>query len=428
MRERDFSNTGRDNRRSLKSKLLLVSVIALLFSFTFAETGPLNLIYTNGQIIQSETSTTFEFDVQAYMSNTGDVIGDGMIYVQYPVDMFGDLAVISNKVTVRKTGILAETIPGMGFDLYRLVNIADTYSNVFAVTFSANYSSSDLKSYYKSVSSDPAAPSDFLHIVMDISGLIQGSVLFPENIAGYNTLFYNYEFDLLADGLDLSQAVEVIGNNDTPVITPDDPIEEPDVEPVYAGSVTLERFTTVLKKGEVELAWKTNTEKNLVEYMIERSDNSTEYSEISRTTTLGSTRKSNSYKVNDNMVIPGTSYTYRLSAIDENGISEVLATQEIVVQASRKKIIETEDFALEASYPNPFNPSFTVPFSIMTAQDVNIRLYNMSGEVVATIASGYYNSGDYNVHVDAGHLASGIYLLRAQINGQQATQKMLLVK
>jgi len=411
-------------------KKLLVSLFLLLFiSFAFSETGQIHIIYANGSLNVGENSSTYEFDVQAYISDGSDVIGDGMIYVKYPKNIFGELAYSNNKISVQKTGILSETLTGITMNLYRLVNITDTYSDVFAITFESFTNSSDLKQYYKPLSSDPSQPSDLLHIIMNVSTLEQGSILFPGTIPGIDMLYYDYEFETFSGGLELSQANEAINYNNTNPEDPNvEPEEEPEEEPVFSGSVELSRFIVASKKGIVKLAWTVASETNLLEYILERSENLMDYNEISRVSIKSSKNNKNTYKANDLMVLSGMSYTYRLLAVDENGISQVIGTKNLSVSANRKSILETEEFALEASYPNPFNPSFTVPFSIQTAQDVNIRLYNMSGEIVAIVASGQYSSGEYNIHVSGDNLASGVYLLRAQVNGEQATQKMLLVK
>lgn len=429
MRERDFSGSRHDKKEFQMKKLIVCLFLVLLVSFAFSETGQIHMIYTNGSLNVGENSSTYEFDVQAYMTEGSDVIGDGMVYVKYPANIFGELVSMNNKVTVQKTGILSGTIADYGIDLYRLVNITDTYSNVFAVTFSSCTNSASNKQYFNSISSNPSAPSDLLHITMDISTLDEGSLSFPTSIPGIDMLFYDYELETFSGGLELSQANEAIVYNNT---EPEEPNIEPDVEPeeepVFTGSVELNKFTAASKKGIVKLAWTVESETNLLEYVLERSENLMDYNEISRVSIKSSHNNKNTYRANDLMVLSGISYTYRLLAVDENGISQAIGTKSISVSANRKNILETEEFALEASYPNPFNPSFTVPFSIQTTQDVDIRLYNMSGEVVATVANGHYSPGEYKIHVSGDNLASGVYLLRAKVNGEQATQKMLLVK
>jgi len=421
MRERDFSGS-RHIKKEVQMKKLIVCLFLILFvSFAFSETGQIHMIYANGSLNVGENSSTYEFDVQAYMTEGSDVIGDGMVYVKYPVSIFGELVSMNNKVTVQKTGLLSETFTGTTMDLYKLVNVTDTYSDVFAITFSSFTNSSDLKSYYTALSSDPSSPSDLLHITMHISNLQNGSLSFPSSIPGINMLYYDYELETFSGGLELGQANEVITHTQT------EP-EEPEEEPVFTGSVELNKFIGASKKGVVKLAWTVASETNLLEYVVERSENLTDFNEIYRVSVKPSHNNKNTYKANDLMALSGISYTYRLLAVDGNGISQVIGTKTISVSANRKSILETEEFALEASYPNPFNPSFTVPFSIQTAQDVDIRLYNMSGEVVATVANGHYSPGEYNIHVSGDNLASGVYLLRAQVNGEQATQKMLLVK
>ena len=409
-------------------KLTVGLFFVILASFALSETGQIHVMFSNGVLNENEDSNTYEFDVQAYMTDGTDVIGDGMIYVQYPVDIFGDLAVLNNKVTVEKTGVLTGTIANYGIDLYNLVNITDTYSNVFAVTFGSNTNSSAFKEYFTSISTDPAFPSDLLHITMMVSSLDNGNIFFPTSIPGINNLYYDYEMETFSGGLDLTQAKQAINYINTPTITPGEIVEDPIEEPVYTGSVELNRFDVTLKKSTVEVAWRVSAENNLLEYSVERSDNSTNYVEVARVNAVSAKNNFNSYKTNDTMIIPGKTYTYRLLAVDKSGLSEIIATQELTLRLKHHSILETEEFSMQASYPNPFNPSFTVPFSIQTAQDVDIKLYNMSGEVVSVVANGYYTSGEYNIHVSGDKLASGIYLLRAQVNGQQATQKMLLVK
>ena len=428
MRERDFFKQTNCTKGVQMKKLTVGLFLALMVSFALSETGQIHLIYSNGTINETESTQRFEFDIQAYMTDGSDVIGDGMVYIQYPTDMFGQHAILNNKVTVEKTGILSGMIADYGVDLYRIVNITDTYSNVFAITFCSNTNSNDFKQYFSSISTDPMLPSDLLHVTMDISTLQNGNISFPTSIPGINSLYYDFEIEPFSGGLDLTFANEAIIYNETPIIIPEDELEDPVEETVFAGNVELNRFSVTMKKSHVELTWRVSSEENLIEYIVERSQDATNYMEISRVSTMSSKNNFSNYSTSDNMVIPGMIYTYRLLAVDQNGLTKIIGTQDIKLKEKRNSILDTEEFSLTASYPNPFNPSFTVPFSIKTAQDVDIRLYNMAGEVVSVVANGYYTSGEYNIHVSGDKLASGIYLLRAQVNGQQATQKMLLVK
>ena len=85
------------------------------------------------------------------------------------------------------------------------------------------------------------------------------------------------------------------------------------------------------------------------------------------------------------------------------------------------------------NYPNPFNPSTTIKFSVSRAADVNISVFSSTGELVATLASGNVLPGNYSAKWDATNVASGMYFYRmtATVNGVQTvnlTKKMMLVK
>ncbi|MBO6792514.1 MAG: T9SS type A sorting domain-containing protein [Balneolaceae bacterium] len=93
---------------------------------------------------------------------------------------------------------------------------------------------------------------------------------------------------------------------------------------------------------------------------------------------------------------------------------------------------ETEDspevFALEQNYPNPFNPSTTISYSVQEAGAVNISVYNLMGQKVATLVNETKAAGQYNVRWNAAGAASGMYYYRLEAGGQSITRKMTLIK
>ncbi len=93
---------------------------------------------------------------------------------------------------------------------------------------------------------------------------------------------------------------------------------------------------------------------------------------------------------------------------------------------------ETEEspalFALEQNYPNPFNPSTTISYSVQEAGVVNISVYNLMGQKVATLVDETKAAGQYNVRWNAAGAASGMYYYRLEAGGQSITRKMTLIK
>ena len=85
-------------------------------------------------------------------------------------------------------------------------------------------------------------------------------------------------------------------------------------------------------------------------------------------------------------------------------------------------------FSLSDAYPNPFNPTTTMKLTMPVAGDMQVSVYNLLGQVVATLASGYMEASTYTLTWDAADVASGIYFVKAQADGITTTQKLMLVK
>ena len=88
----------------------------------------------------------------------------------------------------------------------------------------------------------------------------------------------------------------------------------------------------------------------------------------------------------------------------------------------------TPEFKLSAAYPNPFNPTTTIDFSVAKAGYASVTVYNLMGQVVGVLMDGIVDADTYNLTWNAQHLSSGVYMIKAESNGQVATQKIMLLK
>ena len=80
------------------------------------------------------------------------------------------------------------------------------------------------------------------------------------------------------------------------------------------------------------------------------------------------------------------------------------------------------------NYPNPFNPTTNIEFSIPKSEFVTLKVYNILGEEVATLASERLAAGKYKYDWDASRLASGVYLYRIQADDFVESKKMVLLR
>lgn len=87
-----------------------------------------------------------------------------------------------------------------------------------------------------------------------------------------------------------------------------------------------------------------------------------------------------------------------------------------------------ENYTLSQNYPNPFNPTTTINYTIPKSSFVSLKVYNVLGQVVATLYQGYQKAGSYKFDFNAAGLSSGVYLYRLQANGYVQTKKMILMK
>ena len=86
------------------------------------------------------------------------------------------------------------------------------------------------------------------------------------------------------------------------------------------------------------------------------------------------------------------------------------------------------DFILHQNYPNPFNPTTVIGYQLPAASAVELSIYNLAGQKVATLVSEKQNAGLYQLAWDATGFASGIYTCSLTAGNLHEIKKMLLVK
>ena len=94
-----------------------------------------------------------------------------------------------------------------------------------------------------------------------------------------------------------------------------------------------------------------------------------------------------------------------------------------------------QQFSLEQNYPNPFNPSTTIKYSIpdvtlsgVEGFRVQLKVYDVLGNEVATLVNEEKPVGSYEVTFDVSNLSSGVYFYKLTAGAFTETKKMIVLK
>jgi Secretion system C-terminal sorting domain len=87
-----------------------------------------------------------------------------------------------------------------------------------------------------------------------------------------------------------------------------------------------------------------------------------------------------------------------------------------------------DEFALNAAYPNPFNPSTTISYAMKNSSQLSLKVFDINGREVATLHQGRQSVGSHSVIWNATDLSSGVYFVRMETSSFNATQKIIRLK
>jgi hypothetical protein len=189
--------------------------------------------------------------------------------------------------------------------------------------------------------------------------------------------------------------------------------------------VELVSFSARYLDRSVRLNWQTATEVNNNGFHIERSADGRMWDEIDFVPGAGNSNAPIDYAYED-MISSDLArldrIAYRLRQVDRDGTTDYSS---IVYAYTGAQPFTVE---LYTAYPNPFNPSTTLSFSLQEATHVTLKVYNTFGQEVATVMNNSVDAGFHTVEFRGSELPSGVYIAVLEAAGIVQQQKLVLNK
>jgi len=227
-------------------------------------------------------------------------------------------------------------------------------------------------------------------------------------------------------------------------------VETASVQTDFSLPVELSSFQSESKNNMVILSWVTESELDNAFWWILRKevskdeynkllngsliigDSKNKFETVNQIEGRGNTSEKSFYEYEDNTVEVGKIYAYRLVDVSYSGLTTY---HDVIYQEVKAPMI----FALEQNFPNPFNPSTNIKYSIPVEAAVEMRIFNILGQEVKTLIDQITKPGFYNIEWDGKddfnqRVASGMYIysfIVKSVDGNQSfkqVRKMLLIK
>ncbi|SVC08917.1 uncharacterized protein METZ01_LOCUS261771, partial [marine metagenome] len=86
------------------------------------------------------------------------------------------------------------------------------------------------------------------------------------------------------------------------------------------------------------------------------------------------------------------------------------------------------NFEINRIYPNPFNPTTTIHYSLNKNANVEVSIYDIAGRLITTLINEFQIAGYHSITWNASNFSSGIYFLKMSSEKFTITQKLVLIK
>lgn len=185
--------------------------------------------------------------------------------------------------------------------------------------------------------------------------------------------------------------------------------------------VELVSFTSNTIGKAVQLKWRTATEVNNFGFEVQRSTEEKNWNALAFVAGHGTSNTPNDYSYTDaTAAMTGSTVSYRLKQIDRDGSFEYSP----IVQA---RFNARKNFGISSAFPNPFNPSTVINYTVPETMPITLKVYNALGEEIQTLASmQLHSAGNHSMLFDARDLSSGTYFIHLIATGYSSVYPVVL--
>ncbi len=187
--------------------------------------------------------------------------------------------------------------------------------------------------------------------------------------------------------------------------------------------VELTSFDGIVDGDEVVLNWTTASELNNAGFDVEFShDANGAFTQIGFAAGQGTSDENQSYQFRHAFAgFAGQTVYYRLKQVDFDGAFEYSDVVAVNLPSSTTAL-------LHQAYPNPFNPTTNISFTLPKDGQIQLTVYDEMGRQIKTLIDGIMQAGYHTKQFEASNLASGTYMYRLVTPSQTLTGTVLLLR